>query len=74
MMNVIRRKILKDRDTDRSVCDRCHVAAISVTEQVFTTQISAFSPLRTVRTPASRRILPIVEVSENSHENYFRIV
>ena len=25
MMNVIRRKILKDRDNDRSVCDRCHI-------------------------------------------------
>ena len=38
--------------------------ATSVTEQVFTTHISAFSPLRAVRTPASRKILPIVEVSE----------
>lgn len=33
-------------------------------EQVLITQISAFSPLRAVRIPASFSVLPMVEVSE----------
>ena len=36
----------------------------SVTEQVFTTQISAFSPFRAVRMPNSLSARPMVEVSE----------
>ena len=40
------------------------LSATSVTEQVLITQISAFSPLRAVRIPASFSVLPMVEVSE----------
>jgi hypothetical protein len=42
---------------------RHFLSASSVTEQVFTTHISAFSPFRAFRTPCPANALPIADVS-----------
>ena len=47
----------------RRIAWRHFLSASSVTEQVLTTQISAFSPGRALRTPCSARTFPMVEVS-----------
>lgn len=44
-------------------CLTTFLSASSVTEQVLTTQMSAFSPGRILRMPFSSRIFPSVEVS-----------